>query len=115
MSLACNPSSTAHINFIRETMQHHVLVLYLCDGISLMAHSQRELQHLLHRVHQTSNRSEMIISIFNTEVQCTGKDNQQIDIKFSCIALQQVEGFIYLEGTTCTDSTCDKDVTRRIA
>jgi len=62
----------------------------------------------------------MIISTFNTEVQCTGKDNQQIDIKFSSSALQQVEGFttswsfylLYLEGTTCADSTCDKDITR---
>jgi len=77
-----------------------VVTLNLCftDDISLLADSERELQLLLNRLHQTSSRFRITISNSKTEVQCIGKDNHQMNMKLGSTDLQQAEDFVCKEA-----------------
>jgi len=54
--------------------------LRFADDISLLSESEDELQHLVDRVSQTSTRFGLIVSKPKTEVQCIGKNRQQMKI-----------------------------------
>jgi len=82
--------------------------------ISLLSESEGELQHLVDRVSQTSTRFGLIVSKPKTEVQCIGKNRQQMKIMLEDEELKQVENFVYLGGSVSADQSSDKDIERRI-
>jgi len=49
-----------------------------------------------------------------TEVQCVGRDRQQLKIVLEDEELKQVDNFVYLGGAVSADQWGDKDIERRI-
>ena len=78
-----------------------------------MAGSTDDLQHLVNKVHTTSDKFGLRVSSTKTEVHCI-KERQEMKITLGNNELVQCEDFIYLGGVISQDSTCDKDVARRI-
>ena len=81
------------------------------DDISLLANSEGELQQL---VHFSSGRFGLVVSGSKTEVQCTGREAQMMNIRLGTSILKQTEHFVYLGGTVSADQSCDKDIEQLI-
>ena len=75
-----------------------------------------DLQQLVNKVDVASSRFGLTISSSKTEVQVVGRDVSQVamNIKLGSGELNQVDKFVYLGGTVCSDASCDKDIARRI-
>ena len=60
--------------------------------------------------------ADLVLKFSNskTEVQCIGKDERKMNIKLTTKELKQSDNFVYLGGVISADSSCDKDVARRI-
>jgi len=56
------------------------------------------------------------ISTSKTEVQVIGSDTTQsvIHVKLDNNELKQTEDFVYMGGTVSSDTSCDKDIARRV-
>jgi len=93
---------------------HCISNLRFADDISLMAGSTDDLQQSVNKVYITSDKFGLNISSTKTEVQCIGRERQEMKIMLGNNELVQCEDFIYLGGVISQDSTCDKDVVRRI-
>jgi len=75
-----------------------------------------DLQQLVNKVDGVSSRFGLTISSSESEVQVVGRDVSQVamHIKLGRGELNQVDKFVYLGGTVCSDASCDKDIARRI-
>jgi len=69
---------------------------------------------LLHGVTGSVWNSAVLLSWQLTDVQSTGKDEQQMKIKLGNCQLEQCQEFVYLAGSITQDASCDKDVDKRI-
>ena len=90
--------------------------LRFADDISLLADSDLDLQSLVDKVNKTSGRFGLQISTSKTELQVIGSDTTQsvIRVKLDNNELKQTEDFVYLGGTVSSDTSCDKDIARRV-
>jgi len=90
--------------------------LRFADDISLLANSDMDLQQLVNKVDGVSSWFGLTVSSSKTEVQVVGRDVSQVamHIKLGSGELNQVDKFVYLGGTACSDASCDKDIARRI-
>jgi len=90
--------------------------LRFADDISLLADSDLDLQSLVDKVNKTSGRFGLQISTSKTELQVIGSDTTQsvIHVKLDNNELKQTEDFVYLGGTVSSDTSCDKDIARRV-
>ena len=95
---------------------HCISNLRFADDISLIAGRTDDLQQLVNKVYTTSDKFGLRVSSTKTEVQCIGRERQKMKIMLGNRPneLVQCEDFIYLGGVISQDSTCDKDVVRRI-
>jgi len=82
--------------------------------MSLLAESEHDLQDLVDHLHAASSRFGLKVSNSKTEVHCIGKDERKMNIKLTTKELKQSDNFVYLGGVISADSSCDKDVARRI-
>ena len=90
---------------------HCISNLRFADDISLIAGRTDDLQQLVNKVYTTSDKFGLRVSSTKTEVQCVGRERQQMKIVLGNNELVQCED---LGGVISQDSTCDKDVARRI-
>ncbi len=80
--------------------------LRFADDIALIAESAKDLQTLLNKVHTTSKKYGMEISIQKTKAMVfdiSSAEPEKVDIKIDNISLEQVDQFKYL-GVTLTPS-----------
>jgi len=89
--------------------------LRFADDISLLSDSDHGLQLIVNKVNPSTNRFGLTMSLVKTEVQVVGRDTSQIEMhtKIGNSEVKQVQEFVYLGGTICSDATCDKDISRR--
>ena len=73
---------------------------------------QHDLQDLVDHMHAARSRFALKVSNSKTEVhvQCIGKDERKMNIKLAITELKQSDSF----GVISADSSCDKDVAKRI-
>jgi len=83
----------------------------LNPALSLLAENEHDLHDLVDDLHAASSRFGLNSK---TEVQCSGKDKRKMNIKLDTTELKQSDNFVYLGGVISADSSCDKDVARRI-
>jgi len=112
--------------------------LHFADDICLIAEGTDNLQCTVDKVHTTGNRFGLEVSRTKTEVQCIGREKQQMKTLIIIIRqlirrrnmsikslqgrltllgvteLTQCEEFVYLGGVVSADDFCDRDVDRRI-
>jgi len=60
------------------------------------------------QVHTISDKFGLRVSSTRTEVQCIGRERQEMKIVLGNNELVQCEDFIYLGGVISQDSTCDR-------
>ena len=75
---------------------HCISNLCFADDISLMAESTGDLQQLVNKVYITSDKFDFRVSSTKTEVQCIGRERQELKIMLGNNELVQCEDFIYL-------------------
>ena len=78
------------------------------------AESANELQNIVVKVYENSPNLGLKINIAKTEVQITGKKENQIKINTNGTILKQVETFIYLGGIISQKGSCTGDINSRI-
>jgi len=90
--------------------------LRFANNTCLLPNCTDGLQQIVDKVHttRTSNRFGLKVNCAKTEVQCIGRDEQQMKILLENQELQQSEEFVYLGGVISQDTSCQKDVARRI-
>ena len=90
--------------------------LRFADGIDLVGKSQRELQELTSRLHETSKRFVMEISKDKSKIMASGKgeENINLDIVIDGKALEEVRTFKYLGSTITENGTSDQEIKNRI-
>ena len=66
------------------------------------------------KVYTTGNRFGLEVNRTKTEVQCIGREKQQMKTSLGGTELTQCEEFVYLGGVVSADGFCDRDVDRRI-
>jgi len=88
--------------------------LRFADDICLIAEGNDDLQHTVDKVYTTGNRFGLEVSRTKTEVQCIGREKQQMKTSLGGTELTQCEEFVYLGGVVSADGLCDRDVDRRI-
>jgi len=62
------------------------------------------------KVYTTGNRFGLEVNRTKTEVQCIGREKQQMKTSLGGIELTQCEKFVYLGGVVSADGFCDRDV-----
>ena len=87
--------------------------LRFADDICLIAEGNDDLQQTVDKVY-TSNRFGLEVNRTKTEVQCIGREKQQMKTSLGGTELTQCEEFVYLGGVVSADGLCDRDVDRRI-
>ena len=68
------------------------------------------MQDLVDHLHAARSRFALKVSNSKTEVQCIRKDERKMNIKLAITELKQSDSF----GVISADSSCDKDVAKRI-
>lgn len=88
--------------------------LRFADDIAFLEDGQLELQQLITRLHKTSSRFGLKVSITKTEVQCISRQPPKLHINIGGTELNQVEQFTYLGGVISQDARCELDIKRRV-
>jgi len=72
--------------------------------------------YLSHRQAKTTtgNRFGLEVNRTKTEVQCIGREKQQMKTSLGGTELTQCDEFVYMGGVVSADGLCDRDVDRRI-
>ena len=85
--------------------------LRFADDICLITEG---LQQTVDKVYTAGNRFGLEINRTKTEVQCIGREKQQMKTSLGGTEFTQCEKFVYLGGVVSADGFCDRDVDRRI-
>ena len=85
----------------------HIPELQFADDMSLLAESERDLQHLVDHLHAASSRFGLKVSNSKTEVQCIGEDERKMSNKLAITELKQSDNFVYLGDVISADSSHD--------
>ena len=89
--------------------------LRYADDVVLIATSETELQELIDRVNEASERAGLSINISKTKVMVSASEKKTITIQINGKRLEQVESFVYLGSTFQESGECKVDIRKRLA
>jgi len=84
------------------------------DDICLIPEGNDDLQQTVDKVYTIGNRFGLEVNRTKTEVQCIGREKQQMKTSLGGTELTQCEEFVYLGDVVSADGLCDRNVDRRI-